>query len=62
LCVLAGLDQAGLTQHPEVPGHPGSGDGDHRGQFVHRRRVITEGLEHRAAMLVGDRVKDSIHE
>lgn len=61
LCVLTGFDEAGFSQHPEVPGDPWSCDGESRSEFGDRRRVVAKDLEHGATVSVGDRVEHGIH-
>ena len=61
LCGLTDLDQADLSQHPEVAGNTRTRDGQHRRQLAHRRRTAAKGVEHRAAALIPKGFEDCIH-
>ena len=61
LCGLPHLDQADLSQHPEVAGNTRTGDGQHGGQLAHRRWTVPKGFEHRAATLIPKGFEDCIH-
>jgi hypothetical protein len=44
LRLLADLYEAGLTQHPQVPGDPGASDGQQSGQLTHSCGAIAESI------------------
>lgn len=48
LRLLAYLDQSGLPQHPQMPGHPRTGDRDRLGQLSRTRRMIAQDLQKRS--------------
>ena len=58
---LAYVDQSGIPQHPQVPGHPRASDRKSLGQLSCTRRVVAENLENRAPALVCQRVQHSVH-
>jgi hypothetical protein len=61
LRVLAYVDQAGFTQHAEMPGHARASDRESLGQLSCTRWVVAENIENRASALVCQRVEYSIH-
>ena len=61
LCALPDLDQADLSQHPEMAGNTRTGDGQHRRQLAHRRGTVAKGFQYRAATLIPQGFEDCIH-
>src|SRR5262245_32121142 len=61
LRVLAYVDQAGLSQHSQVPGHARTGDREHLGELPGAGRMVAQDLQDRAAALVRQRVQHRIH-
>ena len=58
LGVAADLDEAGVTQHLEVPGHPGLVHSDGVDELGHRTLPAPHRVEDPSAGRVGDRLKD----
>jgi len=56
------LDQSGLAQHPQMPGHARTGDRDRLGQLSRARRMIAQDLQNRSPALVRQRVQHRIHD
>ena len=52
LRLLADLYEAGLTQHPQVPGDAGASDGQQSGQLAHSCGAIAESVQHDPSTLV----------
>src|SRR5262245_30886093 len=61
LRVLAYVDQPGLPQHPQVPGHARTGDRECLGQHPRAGRMVAQDLQDRAPALVRQRVQHGIH-
>lgn len=58
LGVAADLDEAGVAQHLEVPGHAGLVHADCVDELGHRTLAATHGLEDPATSRFGDRIED----
>src|SRR5262245_25937758 len=61
LRVVTYVDQPGLPQHPQVPGHARTGDRERLGQLPRAGRMVAQDLQDRAPALVGQRVQHGIH-
>ena len=61
LRLLAYVDQSGLTQHPQMPGHARTGDRERLGQLSRARRMIAQDPQNCSPALVCQRVQDRIH-
>ena len=58
LSIAANLDEAGVAQHLEVPGHAGLGHSDGVHEFRHRALTAPHDVEEPTASRFGDHVKD----
>ena len=58
LGVAADLNEAGVAQHLEVPGHAGLVHSDGVDEFGHGTLPLAQGVENPAASRFGDRIED----
>jgi hypothetical protein len=61
LRVLADLDQPGLAEHPQVPGHSGTSDRQQRGQLADCGVSSAQSFQHCPAAAIRQRVQHGIH-